>query len=125
MNDVALVAVRWALYVDLGLLFGLLAAVAVGVLFARTFIGFQLKVLGQDERAAAFAGFPAKRLTLLAFILAGALAGVVVNDSLVLVDAANEYRAQGMSAEQAIREAIGVDAPTLIEVPVGPMPSPF
>jgi simple sugar transport system permease protein len=50
--------------------------VAVGVLFARTFIGFQLKVLGQDERAAAFAGFPAKRLTLLAFILAGGLAGL-------------------------------------------------
>jgi simple sugar transport system permease protein len=60
----------------IGLLFGLLAAVAVGVLFARTFIGFQLKVLGQDERAAAFAGFPAKRLTLLAFILAGGLAGL-------------------------------------------------
>ena len=60
----------------IGLLFALLAAVAVGVLFARTFIGFQLKVLGQDERAAAFAGFPAKRLTLLAFILAGGLAGL-------------------------------------------------
>ena len=60
----------------IGLLFALLAAVVVGVLFTRTFIGFQLKVLGQDNRAAAFAGFGARRLTWLAFLLAGAMAGL-------------------------------------------------
>ena len=27
--------------------------------------------------------------------------------------------------ESAIREAIKIDAPSLIEVPVGPMPNPF
>jgi len=27
--------------------------------------------------------------------------------------------------ESAIREAIGIEAPSLIEVPVGPMPNPF
>jgi acetolactate synthase-1/2/3 large subunit len=47
------------------------------------------------------------------------------------VKLAEAYGARGVRAEtpaaleQAIREAIGVDAPTLIEVPVGPMPSPF
>lgn len=60
----------------IGLLFALLAAVVVGVLFTRTFVGFQLKVLGQDARAAAFAGFGARRLTWLAFLLAGAMAGL-------------------------------------------------
>ena len=60
----------------IGLLFGLLAAVALGVLFARTFVGFQLRVLGQDQRAAAFAGFSATRLTWFAFLVAGATAGL-------------------------------------------------
>ncbi|WP_203143289.1 ABC transporter permease [Marinobacter mangrovi] len=60
----------------IGLLFALLAAVAVGVLFARTFIGFQLKVLGEDEKAAEFAGFPRKRLIWFAFLVAGGMAGL-------------------------------------------------
>ncbi|WP_165856385.1 ABC transporter permease [Marinobacter sp. JSM 1782161] len=60
----------------IGLLFAVLAAVAVGVLFARTFIGFQLKVLGEDEQAAQFAGFPRKRLIWFAFLVAGGLAGL-------------------------------------------------
>ncbi len=44
---------------------------------------------------------------------------------------AEAYGARGVRAggpealESAIRDAIGVDAPTLIEVPVGPMPSPM
>ncbi|QJD57473.1 ABC transporter permease [Pseudomonas sp. gcc21] len=60
----------------IGLLFALFAAVAVGVLFTRTFVGFQLNVLGQDNRAAAFAGFGEKRLIWLAFLIAGGLAGL-------------------------------------------------
>ena len=39
---------------------------------------------------------------------------------------ARGVRADGPEAlESTMREAIGVDAPTLIEVPVGPMPSPM
>ena len=60
----------------LGLAFGLLAAVVVWVLFARSFIGFQLNVVGQDHRAAAFAGFGARRLTWFAFLVGGATAGL-------------------------------------------------
>jgi acetolactate synthase-1/2/3 large subunit len=47
------------------------------------------------------------------------------------VKLAEAYGARGVRAqtpaalEQAVREAITIDAPTLIEVPVGPMPSPF
>jgi acetolactate synthase-1/2/3 large subunit len=47
------------------------------------------------------------------------------------VKLAQAYGARGVLAndadelESAIREALAIDAPTLIEVPVGPMPSPF
>ncbi|MFT7337338.1 MAG: ABC-type uncharacterized transport system permease subunit, partial [Marinobacter maritimus] len=60
----------------LGLAFGLLATVAVWVLFARSFIGFQLNVIGQDHRAAAFAGFRVRKLTWFAFLVGGATAGL-------------------------------------------------
>ncbi|WP_156521178.1 ABC transporter permease [Halothiobacillus diazotrophicus] len=61
---------------NISILFAVAAAVVVGVLFARTFIGFQLKVLGQDPRAAAFAGYPARGLIWFALIFAGGLAGL-------------------------------------------------
>lgn len=61
---------------NISILFALLAAVAVGALFARSFIGFQLKVLGQDPKAAAFAGYPARGLIWFALIVAGGLAGL-------------------------------------------------
>ena len=47
------------------------------------------------------------------------------------VKLAEAYGARGVRAESperlesALREAIGIDAPTVIEVPVGPMPAPF
>lgn len=59
-----------------GLAFGLLTAVAVWVLFARSFIGYQLNVVGEDQRAAAFAGFSTKRLTWFALLVGGATAGL-------------------------------------------------
>jgi len=44
-------------------------------------------------------------LTILSFFGIVALAGVVVNDSLVLVDFINRFRASGEPIEKAIREA--------------------
>jgi len=46
------------------------------VLFARSFIGYQLNVVGEDHRAAAFAGFSARRLTWFALLVGGATAGL-------------------------------------------------
>lgn len=60
----------------IGWLFGLLAAVAVWVILARSFIGFQLNVLGQDSKSANFAGFDQRWLIWFAFLVAGALAGL-------------------------------------------------
>ncbi len=56
--------------------FALLALVAVWVLFQKSLVGFQIKVLGLDKRAAGFAGFREKRLIWLALLISGGLAGL-------------------------------------------------
>lgn len=60
----------------LGLPVGLLAVAAIWVLLSRTFIGFQLKVVGLDASAGRFAGFREKRLVYFALFTCGALAGL-------------------------------------------------
>ena len=62
--------------VHAGVYFALLALVAVWVLLQKSFIGFQIKVLGLDKRAAAFVGFRHKRLVWLVLLISGGLAGL-------------------------------------------------
>jgi simple sugar transport system permease protein len=59
-----------------GLAFVLLALVAVWVLLHKSFLGFQIKVLGLDQRAAGFVGFRERRLVWLALLVSGGLAGL-------------------------------------------------
>ncbi len=59
-----------------GLYFALLALVAVWVLLQKSFLGFQIKVLGLDRRAAGFVGFRDKRLAWFALLVSGGLAGL-------------------------------------------------
>ena len=60
----------------LGVSFALLAMVGIWVLMSKTFIGFQIKVLGGDERSAHFAGFKQKQLVWFCLLLCGGLAGL-------------------------------------------------
>jgi len=60
----------------LGVSFALFAMVGVWVLMSKTFIGFQIKVLGGDQRSAHFAGFKEKRLVWLCLLICGGLAGL-------------------------------------------------
>ena len=62
--------------VHAGVYFALLALVTVWVLLQRSFLGFQIKVLGLDKRAAGLAGFREKPLVWLALLVSGALAGL-------------------------------------------------
>lgn len=62
--------------VHLGALFALLAVAGGWLLIARTFIGFQIKVIGLTPAAAGYAGFDQKRIVWLALLLSGALAGI-------------------------------------------------
>ncbi|SIS40146.1 ABC transporter permease [Neptunomonas antarctica] len=62
--------------VHAGILFALFAVVVVWVLLSRSFIGFQIKVLGLDASAARFAGFKDKKLVWITMLISGALAGL-------------------------------------------------
>ncbi len=59
-----------------GFYFALLALVVVWVLLQKSFLGFQIKVLGLDKRAAGFVGFREKRLIWIALLFSGGLAGL-------------------------------------------------
>jgi ABC-type uncharacterized transport system permease subunit len=57
-------------------LIALAVVLALSVFMARTLKGFEIRVIGESPRAGAFAGFSAKRMTIFAFALSGALAGL-------------------------------------------------
>ncbi|MCY1267831.1 Branched-chain amino acid transport system / permease component [compost metagenome] len=62
--------------VHAGLYFAIAALVVVWVLLQKSFLGFQIKVLGLDQRAAGFVGFREKKLVWIALLISGALAGL-------------------------------------------------
>ena len=73
----ATLPILWAgTRVHLGALFALLAVAGGWLLIARTFIGFQIKVIGLTPAAAGYAGFDQKRIVWLTLLLSGALAGI-------------------------------------------------
>jgi simple sugar transport system permease protein len=62
--------------VHTGLLWSLGAAVALWVLLRFTTLGFDIRALGANARAAAFAGVPVTRTMVLVALLSGGLAGL-------------------------------------------------
>ncbi len=62
--------------VHLGLLFGLAAAGLLWIMLRRTRWGYEIGVMGENPRAALYAGMPTKRTILLVMALSGALAGL-------------------------------------------------
>ncbi len=59
-----------------GLLMALALAALVWLLMRRTVTGFQIRAVGANARAAAFAGVPVRRTVVLVALLSGALAGL-------------------------------------------------
>ncbi|MFN3502373.1 MAG: ABC transporter permease, partial [Allorhizobium sp.] len=60
----------------LGIIFALVAAVAVWFMMRYTLKGFQIVVLGQSERAGRFAGFSSRKMVWFSMMFSGALAGL-------------------------------------------------
>jgi multidrug efflux pump subunit AcrB len=95
---------------DMGLALGL-ALLAVYILLVGYYRSFTLPLLAMSAVPLAFIGvFPGHWLLGVTFSAASmvgviALAGVVVRNSLLLIDFAEEYRAKGYSLEDAVREA--------------------
>lgn len=68
---------RWMPYrVHLGLVFGLVAAVILWVALRRTRWGYELGVMGRNDRAARYAGMNITRTIVLVMAVSGALAGL-------------------------------------------------
>ena len=61
---------------NLGMALGVAMAIATYLLLFHTSIGFQLRALGRNRRAAAFFGLPIGGLTIGAMALSGAIAGI-------------------------------------------------
>ena len=61
---------------NLGTPIMLLVVVLAAILVGRTLKGFEIKLVGEAPRAARFAGFDDKKLTLTVFLISGALAGL-------------------------------------------------
>ncbi|QLF70437.1 ABC transporter permease [Peteryoungia desertarenae] len=60
----------------LGIVFAIVAAIAVWFMMRYTVKGFQVTVLGQSERAGRFAGFSSRKMVWFSLMFSGALAGL-------------------------------------------------
>jgi simple sugar transport system permease protein len=60
----------------LGLLFGLLAAVLVWLIVYRSKWGYEIRLIGDNPKAAQYAGIPTVRNTVLVMMLSGGIAGL-------------------------------------------------
>ncbi|HRA46487.1 MAG TPA: ABC transporter permease, partial [Thermomicrobiales bacterium] len=68
---------NWQTYrVNIGLLFALTAVVIIAFVLRRTRFGFELSVIGDNPRAARYAGMHTRRMIVLVLALSGGLAGI-------------------------------------------------
>ena len=63
-------------FVDMGIFFALLALVVYWFLISRTTFGYEIRVLGQNQKAARYAGIPIKRNLFVVMAIAGAFSGL-------------------------------------------------
>ncbi len=61
---------------NISILFALFFMVAIWTLMARSWVGYQIHVMGEDAKAAKYAGFNSKTLTWVVLLACGALAGL-------------------------------------------------
>ncbi|MEM7303059.1 MAG: ABC transporter permease [Pseudomonadota bacterium] len=59
-----------------GAAFAVVAVIVMWFVLSRTLKGFEVTVLGESPRAGRFAGFDSKKMTVFAFLVSGALAGL-------------------------------------------------
>jgi simple sugar transport system permease protein len=65
-----------SLFIPFGLLLGIVIATFVWLLYTRTRFGFEVQVIGDSPRAAAYAGMRTRRKILAVLALSGAIAGI-------------------------------------------------
>ena len=75
-SDAALIPFIGTGRLNASALIALAVVLALAWFMARTLKGFEIRVIGESPRAGAFAGFSARRMTVFAFAVSGALAGL-------------------------------------------------
>jgi ABC-type uncharacterized transport system permease subunit len=65
----------------LGLIFGLIAAAGMWYIMTRSKWGYQIRLIGDNPKAAQYAGIPIVRNTVLVMMVSGALAGCEIQPS--------------------------------------------
>jgi general nucleoside transport system permease protein len=69
--------------VDISIFFALIALVIYWFIISRTTFGYEIRVIGQNPKAARYAGIPTKRNTFLVMAIAGAFAGLAGSTNLM------------------------------------------
>jgi ABC-type uncharacterized transport system permease subunit len=69
--------------VDISLFFALIALVIYWFIISRTTFGYEIRVIGQNPKAAKYAGIPTRRNIFLVMAIAGAFAGLAGSTSLM------------------------------------------
>jgi general nucleoside transport system permease protein len=69
--------------VDISIFFALIALVIYWFIISRTTFGYELRVLGQNPKAAKYAGIPTRRNIFLVMAIAGAFAGLAGSTNLM------------------------------------------
>lgn len=76
-SDATLMPILWSdTRLHIGILFAAVVMALSWLFLSRSFLGFQVQVLGLDKPAARMAGFKSNRLTYLVLIISGGLAGL-------------------------------------------------
>jgi simple sugar transport system permease protein len=69
--------------VDISVFFALIALVIYWFIISRTTFGYEIRVIGQNPKAARYAGIPTRRNTFLVMAIAGGFAGLAGSTSLM------------------------------------------
>src|SRR6266516_4211651 len=69
--------------VDISIFFALIALVIYWFIISRTTFGYEIRVIGQNPKAARYAGIPTKRNTFLVMAIAGGFAGLAGSTNLM------------------------------------------
>jgi simple sugar transport system permease protein len=62
--------------IHLGLIFGIIAAIIIWVMIKKTKFGYEIRVIGENEIAARYAGINIAKNIILAMVISGGLAGL-------------------------------------------------
>ena len=69
--------------IDISIFFALIALVIYWFIISRTTFGYEIRVIGQNPKAAKYAGIPTKRNTFLVMAIAGGFAGLAGSTNLM------------------------------------------